>query len=85
MSPKEKAIKLVDQFQKHVYCYMGSGMLTNDYDEKVALANKKACALICVEELLNAGNVLTSELLDGFEDVEFNNYWKEVKQEIQNL
>lgn len=30
MTAKEKAIELVDKFMPKVYCYLGSGVLTND-------------------------------------------------------
>ena len=33
MTPKEKCDELIEKFIPNMYCYMGSGMLSNDYDE----------------------------------------------------
>ena len=49
MNPKEKAKELIGKFLPNVYCYLGSGMLTNEYSEEVALSNAKKQALICTE------------------------------------
>ena len=53
MNPKEKAKELIGKFLPNVYCYLGSGMLTNEYSEEVALSNAKKQALICTEEIIN--------------------------------
>ena len=36
-------MKLKDEFLDHVYCFMGSGMLTNTYDEAIAKWNAEKC------------------------------------------
>jgi hypothetical protein len=36
-------MKLKDRFIEHVYCFMGSGMLTNTYDEQIANWNAERC------------------------------------------
>lgn len=77
MSPEEKAHKIVEKMKPYVYCYMGSGMLTNTYDEKVATITAKQCALITVDEMLIHVNMM--------DDGEAIRYWKEVKQEIEKL
>jgi len=73
MTPKEKAIQLVDNFRLNVLDYEGSGM--NEY-------KAKQCALIAVNEILNL-------MIKEFKwDVKHNGnieYWQEVKQEINNL
>ena len=74
MTAKEKAIELVDKFMPKVYCYLGSGLLTNDYNGEVAKENAKQCALICVYEIIN--------ILFQHHEID---YWKEVKQEIEKL
>ena len=78
MTPKEKAERLIKQFIPYMYCYMGSGMLSNDYDEKVALKYAKQCALIAVDEILKN---------DGFTQFDdyLTEYWQQVKQEIELL
>ena len=50
-SPKEYAEELIKFFLPKMYCYFGSGMLTNHYDEKVALDNAKKCALHCIDQI----------------------------------
>lgn len=78
MSPKEKAKELVEKFIPNVYCYLGSGMLTNKYSEEVALINAKKQALICVNEIIRQNPNLPNEYSCT------KSYWQEVKQEIEN-
>lgn len=40
---------LKEKFLPKMYCYFGSGMLTNLYDEKVAESNAKECENITDE------------------------------------
>jgi hypothetical protein len=65
MTPKEKAEEL----------YVGYWYLTND--SRIA----KQCALIAVNEILNA---IDWDYYEGSSQTE-HNYWKEVKQEIEKL
>lgn len=81
MTPKEKCDELIEKFIPNMYCYMGSGMLSNDYDEKVALNNAKQCALITVNELIKELLEEINPSVHGFR----HNYWKKVKQEIEKL
>lgn len=81
----EQANILVDKFENIVYCYAGSEMLTNTHNNIVALKNQKKCALIVVDEIIDKGNRIISELIDDYFDSEFNNYWSEVKSEIDKL
>ena len=37
---------LKEKFLPKMYCFFGSGMLTNSYDEKVAESNAKECEKI---------------------------------------
>ena len=72
MTPKEKAKELVDKFRLHV--------LEKDFfGDSVEHDNAKQCALIAADETLRAlhFNVWTN--------VEEIKYWKEVKQEIEQL
>ena len=85
MSPKEKAKELVEKFIPNVYCYLGSGMLTNEYSEEVALVNAKKQALTCIDGTVNNGNELTYDLLDFYHDENFNNYWYLVREELNKL
>lgn len=87
MTAKEKAQELVDKFRNEITLFLGDNM------KKI---NAKKCALIAVDEILNS-----SPLEPNFADWddcggEFRywydaqktqafHFWKEVKQEIQNL
>jgi hypothetical protein len=71
MTPKEKALELVDKFMEH----------TVEWDQVTEYAfdseyHAKQCALIAVDEILS-----NKELLNHL-DFE---WWSEVKQEINNL
>ncbi|AQW91295.1 hypothetical protein [Elizabethkingia anophelis] len=75
MTSKEKANELIEKFLPKMYCYMGSGMLTNTYDEGVAKGNAVECAIICANQTL-------SELESaGITDI----FWKEVKSELEKM
>ena len=77
MTPKEKAIELVEDM--HDAPEMG-------YNE-----HAKQCALIAVDEILEATKTKykwgggSPEKLVHFEEVKYDTYWKEVKQEIEKL
>jgi len=62
VTPKEKAKELVDKFD-------GVGLQMRN--EAIA------CALICVDEILNINSV------DN--DIELSDYWNEAKAEIEKL
>jgi len=72
MTPKEKAVELVDKFWKSCY---------DKHDiAKLVKADAKQCALIAVEEIKEA------IFWHPFESPNFElEYWQEVKQEIENL
>ena len=57
-SPKEYAEELIKFFLPKMYCYFGSGMLSNHYDEKVALGNAKECALFHIQQMYRFGDSL---------------------------
>jgi hypothetical protein len=78
MTPKEKALELIEQFKDKVNPYIGSGMISNTHDDDTILWQSKRCALVAVDEVLNKENHFIqtdAHLL----------YWEEVKQEIKNL
>jgi hypothetical protein len=73
MTPKEKAIELIDKFNNHTVkelVYFKNGKVIEGKTEA------KQCALIAVDEILS---VIWINLND---DVD---YWAKVKQEIENL
>lgn len=75
-TPKEKAFDLVFKMSmaKDEECYIS----TNTY-------RHIECAKIAVDEIINAGNDIISELIDGFHDLGFNMYWQEVKNELNKM
>ena len=83
MTPKEQAVKLVLRYKPFVYCYMGSGMLSNTYDEDVALNMAKQCALIAVQFARQEfENHCAAEYgTDGSPDDHFD----AIKQELEKL
>lgn len=76
MTPKEKAIELIDKFNNHTVkelVYLKNGKVIEGKTEA------KECALIAVDEILK---IEWDEFeMSGNEVM----YWQEVKQEIQNL
>lgn len=58
----ENAIELINRLKPNVYCYLGSGMLTNTYDEGVALSNAKKQALICIQAQIDLLNDMYSDM-----------------------
>lgn len=84
MTPKEKANELIEKFKPNVYCYYGSGMLTDTYDDDTALYFSKKCAIVAVDEIIDQWDYVDTYLanLGG----EFNpnlRYWQEVKTELE--
>jgi hypothetical protein len=75
MTPKEKAIELVDKFENIVPTIDGYYSYQEMIEEH--FNKSKQCALIVVDEILKITWV------DKFLIVE--DYWKEVKQEIEKL
>lgn len=72
MTAKEKAQELVDKFRTEILSFLG---------DRIKDQNAKRCALVAVDELIKIHYLLTTTH-DTSPSI---NYWKEVKQEIQNL
>lgn len=49
MTITEQAIALIRKFNPYVYCFMGSGMLTNTEDENVILSESQKCAVVAID------------------------------------
>tara|TARA_R110002126_G_scaffold129192_1_gene271962 strand:- start:633 stop:857 length:225 start_codon:yes stop_codon:yes gene_type:complete len=74
MTPKEKAGELVDKFWKSCY---------DKHDiAKLVKADAKQCALIAVDEIIDSEPQYEWSN-DYWKNP--NDFWKEVKQEIENL
>jgi len=80
MTETEHAQQIIEKFMPYVYCYMGSGMLSNTYDTDVAFSNAKACALIYV-------NGIITELKETISYSYFHGwgYYERVKDKIEIL
>ena len=80
MTPKEKAIELIDKFNNHTVkelFYLKNGKVIEGKTEA------KQCALIAVDEILKLENN-NGYYFDGT-NVTSISFWQEVKQEIENL
>ncbi len=69
MSPKEKAIDLIDDFIQGT---------RNKWELSMSYKRAKDCALIAVNAILKT----IGEIFETFEE---RKYWEEVKKEIQKL
>jgi hypothetical protein len=76
MTPKEKALNLIDMFEN--YSFM-------DIDKRIsAFSTAKQCALIAVQERIDEGSYWMGGGNTEWEKDRYN-YWQEVKQEIEKL
>jgi hypothetical protein len=79
MTPKEKAIELVDRFIDYVNCWDDE---TADPNYTQAYNYAKQCALIAVDEIAKC----TKYENQKFDNDRFSeDYWQQVKQEIEKL
>jgi len=74
MTPKEKANELIEDFAE-IIPHIEYGVLM-ERNWKTA----KQCALIAVDEIIQQNNIWIAHVGKGT-----NNFWKEVKEEINNL
>jgi hypothetical protein len=80
MTPKEKAIELVKKYQENDIELNDS--IDGDYYGRMNNTDAKQCALIAVEEIAKC----TKYENQKFENDRFSEeYWQEVKQEIEAL
>jgi hypothetical protein len=63
---KEQAIELVKKILPLMYCYSGSGMLVNYYEQDVVLENAKECC-----------KAIGTPLIDEIEKLTVNDFWTE--------
>ena len=77
MTPKEKAQELVNKYSTYVVMWAGGIEVTGE--------NVKQCALIAVDEMIQATNMYQFRM-DGMPSrIVAHPYWQEVKQEIEKL
>jgi len=77
MTPKEKALSLLDKMEIQTYSYQEYAGANSSIAEIGYEAGKK-CALILVDEIINYSTNKCCE----FQNVK---YWEEVKQELEKL
>lgn len=90
MTPKEKAIELVDKFTIPHYEWDGDGYNIN-WEE--TFKNRKHCALIAVDEILKSEPLEPNNIPDWLQPEDWfseanksaGEYWTEVKKEIEAL
>jgi hypothetical protein len=75
MTPKEKAEELTDKMY-----YLGRYDEKEDYNPAMAWERAKTCSLIAADEVINQNNIWIMQTGKGT-----NNYWNEVKEEIDRL
>ncbi len=76
---QEKAKELILKYNRLVYPYFGSSMLTNDTDEDVILQNSKECAVILCNETIDALNSVK-----GMAKIHKVKFWKRVKEILED-
>lgn len=80
MTPKEKAMELIELFHQCMYHDMGAGVM--GYVNRA-----RQCAVICCDELIK-DNETAKIAYDGYgayEDRSDLAFWSEVKRELQRL
>ena len=81
MTPKEKAKELVDKMYNTPHCGIEHFPSKHYCDcSEIGFFQAKQCALIAVDEIMKAVGWEEMEL-----GVDRDNYWQEVKQEIEKL
>jgi hypothetical protein len=80
MTPKEKALSLLDKMKKQTYSYQEYVGANSSIDEIGYEAGKK-CALITVENLINEYPSFPRGTWEESRAL----YWLEVKQELEKL
>lgn len=61
---------LKEKFLPRMYCFMGSGMLSNSYDEKVAESNAAECEQIADEFAIGFAAWCIKKRIDFFDSTE---------------
>jgi hypothetical protein len=81
MTPKEKAIDLIDKYHLKVKVLYTQDSIPAVMNGAMTVNSSKQCALIAVDEILDV------DCCDMSEAYFYNHieYWQEVKQEIENL
>lgn len=82
MTPKEKAIELIEKFESLVpskYYVLEFGGNDNNYRD--ITIESKQCSIISINEILNS---LDYDFINYYKNFSFREYWLNVKEEINN-
>lgn len=79
MNTEDKVKELIDKFSEYSHSEWNED---SGYDEESRIENAKQCAIICVDEILD---VLGEAGVYSFADPKVSEYWKEVKDKINQL
>lgn len=81
ITPQEKAKELIEFFRPMMYCFVGSEMLTNSFNEAEQLRNAKYCAIkVCNEAIISQVRNWTSG-----KSVAITKFWTETTKEINKF
>ena len=80
MTPKEKAEELIEKFSPYVYCYVGSGMLSDYYDKDIVRNYANECCHILCDEIIDSYNTDSISLPGMDRNID---YWKQVKENLK--
>ena len=82
MTPRKKAEELIDKFHIKVYVSFVENSIPSVVNALMLYDSAKQCALLAVDELLNE---YPAQCPENSYEMERHLFWKEVKQEIENL
>jgi hypothetical protein len=74
MTPKEKAIDLINKYNNSIMSFLSDNM---------KYQNAIKCALIAVDEIIKTDMLIDEDTF--VETPSYLQYWKEVKQELEKL
>lgn len=85
MTEKEKAGELIWSFRDFVNPYIGSGMLSNSYDDRAILMQCKSCALVTIDNIFTALSNFAAPIkhIGSWEETNFEQ-WKRIKKIVEN-
>jgi hypothetical protein len=84
MTPKEKAIDLVEKYHIKVKVTFIEHSIPSIVNAQMLFSSAKKCALIAVDEIINETSPLELHPLGTYTNPKIE-YWEQVKQEIEKL
>ena len=81
MTPKEKAIELVERYSMKVSVYFTEDSIPRIVNADLRKESAKEFALIAVDKIIDFEKLMIQRFNLGY----YSSYWIEVKQEIEKL